>query len=262
MGISLSLAQLKEYFEIWHTNNFNSLHSAKLDAYINNYLSKNQISSKINSISELETTILNIGKFLSQSIDGDSSLSNSSSLSEIINELSTKNNINLSNTNLKELSDAINTHATNIDTLTNDKADTSWVTGQLNAISASLGVTPTTIATQKIPAQDMGRDLNNYRTTGLYRSATSANTQSLSHVPTGAQNSAFNLIVLQHMDKGFKQILSTAEKTNTGNRMYVRNYDNNWGEWYELYGTHNTTQLQMKVEFSDGSNTTYTLLQK
>ena len=38
MGISLTLAELKEYFQIWHKNNFDNLHSEEIQGYISNYL--------------------------------------------------------------------------------------------------------------------------------------------------------------------------------------------------------------------------------
>ena len=45
----------------------------------------------------------------------------------------------------------------------------------------------------------------------------------------------------------------------------MRNYLHSagqWSEWYELYGDHNIQPLQMKVEWSEGGETTYTLLQR
>ena len=267
MGISLSLAQLKEYFQVWHQNNFDALHNTKLETYITDYLSRHQISDKINSIDNIKTSIVNIAKFLSKSIDGDSDLTNSSTLTNAITELSNKN-INFSDINLKQLSDIINQHDGRLDSLLENKADKDYVLGLIATVESRLGITPEQIATQDIPAKDYGYDLNNYTTPGLYRSKDSSVTQNVQSLPNGASNQGFSLVVLQHMENSVRQILLTPENSANGNAIYTRNYVHSqssggqWSEWYELYGTHNTTPLQMKVEWSEGGSTTYTLLQK
>ena len=272
MGISLTLAELKEYFQIWHKNNFDNLHSEEIQGYISNYLRDTGILNQINTIIDLKNTIVKAIKILSKSIDGNTNLTDSSSINDAASEIINKN-INFSNINLKKLSNLIDSITTQINSLSNDKADITYVNTQLNNIKDSLGITPKQIQTQEIPlsSNDTDKDLNNYKTPGLYRSKNAANTSSLSNVPSGAANSAFNLVVLAHYGEennmGVRQLLLTNENTNTGNRIYMRNYlpssGTPWSDWYELYGDHNLSPLQMKVEWSDGSSpTTYTLLQK
>lgn len=263
--ITLTLGELKEYFKIWHENNFNALHNEGTISYINEYLT-NRLE-EINIIIDIKTSLIYFGKFISQIIDGNSNLTESSTLNNVINELANKN-INLNNINLTSLSSQILNHSTLINTIQDNMATKSDVTKLRNDMEDVTGVRPKQLQTQLIPVVGIGTDLNDYKIPGLYRSKDAANTASLSNVPEKAQNSAFTLIVLEHMDNSVKQILLTAEKTDSGNSIYTRNYNhsqsNPWGDkWYELYGNHNTQPLQMQVEWSDDESnpTTYTLLQ-
>lgn len=268
MGISLTLTELKEYFKIWHENNFNELHKQKITEYIGQYLDSNGLSDKINITDDIKTTLTNIGKVVSQMIDGESNLSNSSSLTDVTNELINKiQNNSLSSVNLKQLSTKVDTHTTTITNLSQNKIDKEYVDNAIASVEGRIGTTPTQIQTQNIPIDttDASKDLNNYKTPGLFRSINAQNTSTLQNVPAGAANSGFNLIVLLHLENSVKQLLLTGENTASGNRIYMRNYLHSagqWSEWYELYGEHNLQPLQMKVEWSEGGETTYTLLQR
>lgn len=264
MGISLTLAELKEYFKIWHNNNFDDFHNNKLETYISSYLSRHGISDKINIIDSLKTGIVQVAMIVSKSIDGNTSLTLSSSLSDAINEINNKN-INFNDINLKKLYNTyIQQHDSQIRDLSANKADKSYVDGLISSIESNLGIKPTQIEIQNIPVNNQ-TNLNTYKTIGIYKSKDAATTQTLSNVPANAQSTAFDLIVLQHMDNGYRQLLLTSNNNNSGNSIYTRNYlssNNQWSEWYELYGTHNTSPLQMKIEWSEGGSTIYTLLQK
>lgn len=267
MGISLSLAQLKQYFETWHTQKFDALHNIKLESYISKYLLDTGINRKINDIS---TGIINIAKFLSQAIDGESNLIDNSSITneepnstdnssiiDAITELS-HININFAAINLKSLSSRIDKNSADINTLNTNKAERTYVDNRFTEIENLTGVIPKKIQTQNIPEN---ADLNDYTIDGLYRSETANITNGLKNLPDNFSSSAFNLVILKHMDNGVRQILLSGG----GNNIYTRNYQgstNGWGEWSELYGEHNTIPLQMNIEWSQGGATTYTILQK
>ena len=272
--ITLTLGELKEYFKIWHENNFNDLHAQKIRYIISTYLNDNGIQAKIDIINDIKTSVINAVKALSKIIDGTSDLTNSSTLENIITELNNKYN-NFKNNNdynsLVAISDALTNHTTLINNLSQQKATTEYVDNLITQISSQLGVMPKQIQTQDMPVVEFGNDLNNYKTPGIYRSKNAANTSSLQNVPSEAQSSAFVLVVIQHMDNSVRQLLLTAEASDIGNNIFTRNYvtsSNTWSggqKWNKLYGDHNTQPLQMKVEWSDdpqGLNpTTYTLLQ-
>lgn len=220
-------------------------------------------------VDNIEKDIINIIKILSQAINGDTNLSDLSSLTDAITEVLNKsNNANWSLINLNRLATIIDTHTRQINNLSTDKTSKDYVDGEINSVKDSLGIVPKQLQTQDIPldASDDSKNLNYYKTPGLYRSKDAANTSNLLNVPDGANRSAFNLVVLLHMNNSAKQILLTSENNANGNRIYMRNYLHSagqWSEWYELYGDHNLSPLQMQIEWSDGSTpTTYTLLQK
>ena len=272
--ITLTLGDLKEYFKIWHENNFNDLHTQKIKSTISAYLNDNGIQAKIDTINNIKTSVINVAKSLSQIINGTSDLTDSSTLENAITELNNKyNNFKNNNDydNLTTISDALASHTTLINNLSQQKATIEYVDNLIGQISAQVGVTPKQIQTQDMPVVEFGNDLNNYKTPGIYRSKSAANTSNLQNVPSEAQSSAFVLVVLQHMDNSVRQLLLTAETSDAGNNIFTRNYvasSNTWSggqKWNKLYGNHNTQPLQMKIEWSDdpqGSNpTTYTLLQ-
>lgn len=268
MGITLTLAELKKYFKIWHEDNFNEFHRTAIMNLIDEYLVSHGFVTKINTITNIQTGIINVAKFLSKSINGNSNLTNSSSISDAISELSNID-VNLSIVNLKALNTKIDNNNNTLTNLINNKADKQTVEDEIRNIKALSGAVPKELLVQNIPS---GADLNNYTTPGLYRSATADNTQGLKHRPESA-NLPFILAVIPHADYSVRQILLTGDSTNDGNRIYMRNYmysKNSWGNvidngWYELYGTHNTTPLQMKIEWSEeagGGSRVYTLLQR
>lgn len=268
--ITLTLGELKEYFKIWHENNFNELHTQKIKNTISEYLNQNGIMEKINIIDSIKTTVINITEILSKIIDGGSDLSNSSTLNSAITELRRKYN-NFKNTNFNTLiaiSNELSRHTTLINNLSSNSVNKDDMNEQLDAIKNSIGVIPKQIQTQNIPVTEFGNDLNNYKTPGLYCSKSKENTSNLLHVPPRAQGMGFSLVVLQHMDNSVRQLLLSSDASAAGNRTFSRNYiasSNKWSEWYELYGEHNTQTLQMHIEWSDPeglSPTTYTLLQK
>lgn len=269
MGISLTLAELKEYFKIWHNNNnnFDDLHNNKFETYISNYLSRNGILDKINIVNSVKTGIVQVAMIISKSVDGSTSLTPSSSLSDAINEINNKN-INFNDINLKKLYNTyIQTHTSQIEELKNNKADKTYVNDLVSNIESDLGITPTSIAIQNMPVNNQ-TNLNTYKTIGIYKSKDAATTQTLSNKPASVEGTAFDLIVLQHMDNGYRQLLLTSNNDGSGNSIYTRNYlssNDQWSEWYEFYGTHNTSPLQMKIEWSEsagGGSSIYTLLQK
>lgn len=268
MGISLTLSELKQFFETWHTNNFNKLHEADIINTINNYFDEKGLSTKINKITDLQSSIINVIKYVSKSINGVSGISESSTLKSALNELSNKN-VDLSTINLVNLNTKINQNNNNITTQLNKKADAETVNNRLSQLESSSGAVPKQLQVQDISNNS---DLNNYKTPGLYKSATSETTSTLKHKPTSLPDAPFTLAVIPHMASSVKHILIVGNITDDGNRIYMRNYlssENSWGKtenngWYELYGDHNTKPLQMKIEWSDENlpNTTYTLLQR
>lgn len=266
MGISLTLTQLKEYFKTWHDSLFDDLHKTKVTSYINEFLNDptNNIMTKINLIDDLKTNILAVGKFILKMVDGsDRQLSS-------INDISTNlsNNISrLNSLNLQKLANDINTNAQNIA----KKVDKSYVDSEISRISANIGVEPKLIQIQDIKSGD---NLNEYKTSGIYKSINSSITQTVDNRPEDTNNrigTAFDLIVINNKDTEInntvttKQLVLTSGTGTDGNRIYSRNYvasSNEWSNWIEFYGTHNLSTLQMKVEFSNNSSATYTLLQK
>ena len=272
MGITLTLAELKKYFKIWHEDNFNEFHRTAIMNLIDEYLVSHGFVTKINTIANIQTGIINVAKFLSKSINGSSNLTNSSSISDAISELSNID-VNLSIINLKALNTKIDNNNNTLTNLINNKADKQTVENEIQNIKALSGAIPKQLLVQDIPS---GADLNNYTTPGLYRSATADNTSSLKHKPQGVDSIPFGLAVIPQATNGIRQILlagDITENNNIGNRIYMRNYLQSMGwnnnstnnGWYELYGTHNTTPLQMKIEWSEeagGGSSVYTLLQR
>ena len=265
MGISLTLAELKEYFITWHKNNFPSLHKEGVFELIDEYLDANNLLSQINLTSSITRKIVTIAQILSQVIDGHTNLSQDSSLDNVASELSNKvSNFNFLKHNLTQLLIDIE----NYNGALSRKTDKTYVDNEITKVKNLVGITPKQLQVQDIPLEpvtDNTKNLNNYKTPGLYRSKSAENTGSLTNVPDGAKNTAFSLMVIPHLDNSVKQILLSGDSTAEGNRIYMRNYVNskNWSSWYELYGEHNLSPLQMKIEWSDGSTPTiYTLLQK
>ena len=271
MGISLTLSELKQYFKTWHENNFKDLHEVPVINIIDSYLRANGYLDKINSVTNIEATVVNFAKYLSKCIDGQSNLGNSSTISAAISEVANKSS-RLSSINLQSLFSLINQTDAKID------IEVGHINDTIDDLRASLGIKPKQLMVQNIPVNGE-TDLNNYRVPGLYKSESSSITSGLSHTPDGAKSSAFTLIVvpyITHSETGevhsVRQILLSGGSSSEGNRIYMRNYQHSsntpWGKsensgWYELYGDHNLKPLQMKIEWSDNSpSTTYTILQK
>lgn len=260
-GITLTLAELKEYFRIWHENHFNDLHKSQMMDFINSYLNKEGLLSTITDINDLQKSIVKLIRYMIKIIDGgtNSALSDSSSISAAINELNTKASINFASINLLNLNSRITSNSEAINTINNNinkKADISYV-------DEITGAKPKQLQEQDISSNS---DLNEYIAPGLYKSKTSSITQTLQNIPPSNSNSkikdAFVLMVIPHFDFSVRQILLTGEKNNNGNKIYTRNYHSGWSDWYELYGEHNLTPLQMQVEWENGGSTVYTLLKK
>lgn len=260
MAINLTLAQLKEYFKTWHENHFDDLHKVEMIKVINSYLDSKGLNVVNNNVDSIKSHIVKVIKILSQSIDGNTSLNDDSSISTAINEIKNKENT-AKNNNLTALLSKINQNTNNINTLNSSKANLQYVQNEIQSIRRATGQTPAMLQEQEIPVQSE-KNLNNYTTPGLYKSKTSAITNTLSNKPN--LSSPFTLIVIRHADNGVRQILIAGDTSNNGNKIYMRNYVNgSWSsQWHELYGTHNTTPFQMQVEFANGSTQTYTLLQK
>ena len=261
--ITLTLGELKEYFKIWHNNNFDELHTKVQE--ISNYLNTYNIADKINIIDNMKTNIIDNIKIVYKIIEGDiGDLANSNTLDDATTKLNNKYNnfiINNNYNNLKSISNALIAHERLISKTATDTKD--YVDDQIREVNANLGVTPKQIQTQDIPVAGV-TDLNEYKTPGLYRSKDSAKTGTLQNVPSEAKGSGFVLVVLQHTDDGVRQLLLTSEASSIGNNIFTRNYTNSsWSDkWDKLYGSHNTQPLQMKIEWSDDpTSTTYTLLQ-
>ena len=123
-------------------------------------------------------------------------------------------------------------------------------------------------------------NLNNYQHTGIYRCLGNGISQTLQNKPSGL-NTPFILIVLstfgnsddKRVDKTYiiRQILlnvydgDTNQTQSDGFKIYSRFYSqptNQWSNWSEMYGTHNTAPISMNVEFSSGTKKEYVLLTK
>ena len=123
-------------------------------------------------------------------------------------------------------------------------------------------------------------NLNDYKYHGLYRCLTQNIAQTLQNIPTGL-NTPFILLVLSayqttddtraNKDGIVRQVLlqiydgGANQTTTNGYKIYSRYYaksNNQWSNWSELYGTHNTQPVSMNVEFSTGTTQEYILLTK
>lgn len=140
-----------------------------------------------------------------------------------------------------------------------------------------------TLILKDIPAQ---ANLNTYTDIGIYRCTSKNIASSLSNSPV--TNSSFILITLsqyknEKYNDGYidgttrnsiiRQIIFQNHSNNNGDtttkndgyRIYQRYYQVGgglWNEWTELYGTHNTQLVTMKVEFSNNNTQDYILLTK
>ena len=268
MGITLTLTELKKYFETWHNsdNLFDDLHRRKVEGYINDFLQNptNNIMLKINLIEDLKTNILTIGDFILKMVDGTSAINpNSSSINDISTALTNKIN-KLNNLNLEKLANNIENNAINIE----KKADKTEVDRRFSDLSANLGIEPKNIQIQDIPS---GANLNSYNEiSGIYKSISSSISTTITNRPENIEV-GFDLIVIHNKNSEInntvtvKQLILTSGAGKDGNRIYSRNYltaTNTWSDWIEFYGTHNLSVVQMEVEFSNKDKVTYNLLQK
>ena len=253
MSITSTLSELKDLFISWHKNEYDILHKEKTETLIQEKMEEADVSD----IGIIKNKIITVAKNLSLRLDGETS--NITDINQIDNEFTSKNN-EIGNLNLKALDSRITANSTSINNLNTNKVDKAYVTEVVNEAMTDVGSNHThnQINTQEIASNT---DLNTITTAGIYRCKTSAIANTLQNNPyTGA---AFNLVTLLTQDGGIRQLFLVGNASNDGNKIYTRNYANSkWSEWYELYGTHNTSTFQMEVEFSNGSKSTYTILQK
>lgn len=270
MKIEVTLTELKTYFETWHKNiSHKDKIKETIDEYLNEIKDSNNISfrDKIESVTGLTESIITILKTLLLIEGNADDISSLTSLSDLKNRVDALKN-SLTVNNLKKLSDRISE-------LDRNKPNYSYVDGKIEAIQGLTGVKPITkLASQLIPVQELGNDLNNYSIPGIYRrdkaDVTVVHGPNIGAVP-------FTLVVIETVQQSVndkerysvRQLLLLNSSSEEGNRIFSRNYtlsNNTWGAWTELYGTHNTRPLQMKVEWEESNGqlsdpTIYTLLQ-
>lgn len=267
MGITVTLDKIKEKFDEWHNgnDNYNKIHKAtndRIDA-INNQNENNE--ANINKIKKQMIKLIN------------GSPTNEAS-NEVDNAYSSNNSINL-----KSLQDSINIikaqiGITNANTTVADLIQNMLapLQNQINSIDAN----PSHhyhkwIMQQELQAND---DLNNKKSTGLYRCDNISIASSISNQPT-TQYTPFFLITLSGYswnnneatedNQIIRQFFVGAYGSDTkGDVIYTRHYNQGlassaqWSSWSELFGTHNTNVVQMSVEFTNTTGNYYLLERK
>ena len=266
MAISLTLEELKEYFKVWHSKISHTDEVKQIMSdYINNITS---ITDYIDQIIEYINTNSKLLLLISGLTEGEI---NNLSLQQLQDKLNTQEfKSKLSNINLQNLYTLINNNYEILNNKISNKADKEYVDDEINRLSDNLGVEPLRIQAQTINTND---DLNNYKTPGIYKNDNAGN--NIANTPN-IGSSTFSLIVIENKEEtvnnqkryNVRQLLLTNSTEDEGNRIFTRNYtlaNNKWNDkWHELYGTHNTKTIQMKVEWTNEDNinasTTYTLL--
>lgn len=255
MQITGTLTQLKQYFEKWHTDKFATLHRLL-------YQELERIEDKSDNDNDYLTgKVLVLANLISKKLDGNTTqITNLDNLNQITSKQeATDNSINFKslNSRLNTLSpiieaiqskigiDASGSNKTILERISDLESSTLSNVNVNNLIQSFFN--GKTIATND--------NLDTYKTAGVYKCD---NTTALT-IQCPVQK-GFHLTVLPHANNSVRQFFMLAEN----NRIWTRNYYNNtesWSNWTELYGEHNTSLIQMEVEFSD-STRTYTFIQK
>ena len=256
MKISETLEDLSKRYEEWHEKKYNALHSRTIDAIQS--LSDNN-DDELNNI---KSKMVDLITLFAKKTDGEANnITDINDINILLNKYESNNN----NINLKTFNEKID-EIQSIKTLIGQNTSSSALSiferltnlENINLSSENVrNLITSAFKGESISAND---DLNNYITPGIYVCNTNATARTLSNCPTEL---AFNLIVLEHATDSVRQFLSIYNTNENGNQIWTRNfydYTNSWSNWTQIYGEHNTTKLQMDVEFSDGTQKTYTIL--
>ena len=256
MEITETLDDLGKKFERWHTDKYNTLHYNTIQSI------ESLANTTIEETDLIKLKILDIANLISVKLDGNrTNITNINDINTILNKIeATSDSINLKdfNTRLNEIQTlktliGNNTSPSNasiferLATLESANLSTENVNNQIFSFFTGTDIV----------AND---DLNDFKTAGVFKCPSNATVRTLSNCPT---ENAFNLIVLEHASNSVRQILCTHNTSGDVNKIWTRNYYNyetSWSNWTEIYGEHNTTKLEMNVEFSNGTTKTYTIL--
>lgn len=236
MSISLTLSDLKEHFINWHNKYFSDLHNPTL------------ISESMSNVLSQYDGLFTTAQYLLQIIKGKNY--NESN----IDNINIKMHEYLSSNDFQSLTDIIASYRTIMNDVNIAINDANFATEEYVSDRIADALIQSNQTPKKLQTQIINGNIDDYKESGVYQgnsSNTSVN-NAISNV------SDFNLFVLSYDENNTKQLL--LPKNNE--KIFIRYYNSTWSNWHELYGSHNTSLMQMEVTFENNDTTTYNVLYK